>query len=461
MTAPHTDTVQFKYWNPSASAPLIIPAILACNTSDEDLIRNVTVNGALDLPWLAMSDPHAGIAILCGGGPSIAGDVEMIRGLQAAGGRVFAMNGASAWLRKHGIDVDYQVIADAKPETATLVDPEAREHLLASQVNPATMQSVPRPTVWHQEFGNVEAFLPPSRVENGGYVLIGGSVSVGNAALGLTYAMGYRTYHLFGYDSSHEPGRSHAYAQPMNADAPVCDVEWGGKRFIASVAMKVQAERFQILARVLQEAGCTLHVHGDGLLQAMWNTPQDSLPERDKYRLLWQFDSYRDYSPGEEAVEAFLAEVKPDGLVIDFGCGTGRASIKLAKAGLDVFLIDFADNCRDEEAQALPFLEWDLSKPIPVSAPYGICADVMEHIPTDQVEAVIANIMASAEKVFFQIATREDEFGAVIHQTLHHTVQPHEWWAGVLGRHGKIVSDEIAPGVSRFILTRTPSEGTN
>lgn len=457
MTAPLNEVVQMKYQNPHASAPLFVPVLVLCNTSDADLERNIRHNTALTRPWIAQAPPHDGIAVMVGGGGSVVEHLDEIADLR---GTIFAMNAASRYLRGNGIPVDYQVIGDAKAETASLVDPAAGAHLFASQVHPDTMAKADA-FVWHLDIANVESFFPEERRKRGGYALIGGGAAVGNSALCLAYTMGFRTFHIFGYDSCHWRGKSHAYDQPMNRFIPTTDVEWAGRTFHASIAMKAQAEKFQVTGQALQQAGCTLHVHGDGLLQAMWNTPRDSLPERDKYRLLWQFDGYRDYSPGEEAVEAFLAQVKPDGLVIDFGCGTGRASIKLAKAGLDVFLIDFADNCRDEEAQALPFLEWDLSKPIPVSAPYGICADVMEHIPTDQVEAVIANIMVSAEKVFFQIATREDEFGAVIHQTLHHTVQPHEWWAGVLGRHGKIVSDEIAPGVSRFILQRTLSERTN
>ena len=46
-----------------------------------------------------------------------------------------------------------------------------------------------------------------------------------------------------------------------------------------------------------------------------------------------------------------------------------------------------------------------LTKPIKHRAAYGYCTDVMEHIPTDDVAAVIENIMASAEKVFFLISS--------------------------------------------------------
>jgi SAM-dependent methyltransferase len=160
----------------------------------------------------------------------------------------------------------------------------------------------------------------------------------------------------------------------------------------------------------------------------MFNAQPHSLTERDKYRTLWQFDSYREIAPGEFAtpiIEKFFARPGP---VIDFGCGTGRASLRLSKAGYDVMLVDFADNCRDDEALRLPFLEWDLSRPCPLRAPYGICCDVMEHIPPDDVETVIRNIMGSAREVYFQISTVPDTMGAIVGHALHNTVQPHGWW---------------------------------
>jgi SAM-dependent methyltransferase len=186
----------------------------------------------------------------------------------------------------------------------------------------------------------------------------------------------------------------------------------------------------------------------------MWNTKAEHLSERDKYRLLWSTENYRVHSPAEEAVHKIMDRLKPDSLVIDFGCGTGRASLELSKRGVPVLLIDFADNCRDHEAITLPFLEWDLTKPIlQLHARFGICFDVMEHIPTADVDGVIRNIMGAAGKVYFQIATAPDTCGALIGATLHNTVQPHEWWRGKFDELGYLVEfNEAGPVDSTFIV---------
>jgi hypothetical protein len=77
----------------------------------------------------------------------------------------------------------------------------------------------------------------------------------------------------------------------------------------------------------------------------------------------------------------------------------------------------------------------------------------MEHIPPDQVETVIRNIMTSAGTVFFQIATVPDKFGAVIGQRLHLTVKPHEWWAELFIRLGFAVAWQADNGTqSQFVI---------
>jgi hypothetical protein len=442
--------------NPDASADMSLCILLDCNTPDDEINGNIAANASRDdVPWLGFHEEHDGVAVIVGGGPSAADHIEDIAELHRSGATIFALNGASAWLRGNGLNADYQCIIDAQVDSLALIDTDAPCHLLASQVNPSLLRASHNPMLMHLLTVGVEDHLPATRRERGGYALIGGGYGVGNSAICAAYVLGYRTLHCFGFDSSHRNGHGHAYPQPMNDTMPLIETVWNGETYVSSLPMKAHAERFQIIASDLEGMGCAVHVHGSGLLPAMWRSRGRQITEKSKYHLLWSTKSYREFSPGEEAADRFLELIKPDGLIIDFGCGTGRGGLKLSEAGRAVHLVDFAENCRDTAALHLPFTECDLTQPIPLSAPYGFCTDVMEHIPTDDVEAVASNIMAAAETVFFQISTVDDACGALVGQTLHLTVRPHDWWLGLFTYLGhRVTYAENIGTASRFVVKR-------
>ncbi len=420
--------------NPDASSGLVLTLKLVSNASDDRINRNIEINSRKPLPWLHFCDEHDGVAVLVGGGPSLKRSIPFIRELSEAGARVYAMNGASRYLGLNGIR-SIQMMVDARPENIDLLDTGAIAHYLASQVDPSVVDIADTDgfghgnvILMHLMTEDIESHLPKDRVKQGGYALLGGGYGVGNTGLCAAYVMGYREIHCFGYDSSHAGQNGHAYRQSLNDDMQCVETTWAGKTYWSTVAMKAHAVRFQVLANDLKTMGCDIHVHGDGLLPAMFNTPSEKLSEKDKYFLMWQFPEYRDNSPGEKIVGFFLELVKPDGKIIDFGCGTGRACLVMIYEGHEVLGIDFAGNCRDIEAENIPFLEWDLTQPMPVSAPYGYCTDVLEHIPPKEVDNVLRNIMDSAGEVFFQISTAPDVFGSVIGTELHLSIHDHDWW---------------------------------
>lgn len=446
--------------NPDASIPLYIPIIVQSNTPHELVKENVRLNAALNLPWVGEKMFNGRAAIMCGGGPSLLDYIEQIKALQAKDGMVFAMNGASRKLNDLGIVPDYQVIADAKEETSTLVDPRARTHLFASQVHPKTMEAAERPLIWHTAMEGIESLFPPERVKRGGYALFGGGCGVGTCGMSVAYGLGHRVYHVFGYDSCNRDGKTHAYRQDMNKSIPCVEVEWAGKTYTASVGMYGHAAVFQRLANDLKKLGCSIKMYGEGLCQSMFLTKPEDLTEQDKYRLMWALEEYRHHSPGEVVVGKFLELTEP-GTVIDFGCGTGRASIELARHGYSPFLVDFAENCRDEEAMRFPFVACDLTKPMYVRAQYGYCVDVMEHIPPGDVDAVIRNIMASAPVTFFQISTLPDYCGALIGATLHNTVRPHDWWRRKFSDLGFSVTwEDHDENACQLLINRRPKNGS-
>lgn len=163
--------------------------------------------------------------------------------------------------------------------------------------------------------------------------------------------------------------------------------------------------------------------------------------EQRKYEKMWNIEDYRKVAPGQDTAMVFLEQAKPlrDSTCIDFGCGTGRGALMLALLGkLKVTMVDFAENALDDDihdiCKAQPdrieFIQHDLNNPLPISQPavYGYCTDVMEHLPPEEVDGVLDNILGAAQNVFFRIDTRPDLMGKRIGEILHLTVESYGWW---------------------------------
>lgn len=182
-------------------------------------------------------------------------------------------------------------------------------------------------------------------------------------------------------------------------------------------------------------------------------TIRERTHEQAKYETMWTHPQYRTVAPGEELVARFLQWAAPPAgaEVIDFGAGTGRGALALALLGLNVHAIDFANNCLDAKVLdvirsreiMLSFLVHDLNRPLPFHVVYGYCTDVMEHVPPEEVDRVLVNILAAAQFVFFQISCDEDSCGALIDQPLHLSVHDYAWWrAKFEALEVKVISSE-------------------
>jgi len=172
--------------------------------------------------------------------------------------------------------------------------------------------------------------------------------------------------------------------------------------------------------------------------------------EKQKYERVWrEIDEYRGPSSSELLTPLFLkvfeSKIKKSQRVIDFGCGPGRSVYPLLKAGLEVELIDFASNCLDipvllmslaahSNVRFHEFCLWDLS-PSLAPAEWGICFDVLEHIPPDQIDRVLAQIASRVTcGILIIIDLQKDKLGDKIGEPLHLTIQPSSWWREHLER---------------------------
>lgn len=418
--------------------PLILPLHVICNTSDEEILSNIRLNSRLDKVWLEAVPETDKVAVLCGSGPSLKDDLPEIRQRLARGEVIFAMNGAAKFLADNGVLPDYQCLIDARPQTSDLIGP-AKQHLFASQCAPICFEKMPSARLWHLQIGGIETVFPDYEK---GYALIGGAASCGNTALCIAYCLGHRELHCYGYDSSHRDTGSHAFRQPMNDGEPTCSVDFDGKTYITSLTMKLQAEKFLETAHALKHLNVKIDVHGDGLLPALYNSNEPivdehlTLTEQAKYEAMWSIPAYRKLAPGEGHVRDMIALLScyPGDSIIDFGCGTGRAAQELQDRGYAVTGVDLAENCLDEGVD-VPLVNaclWDLPD---ITAKWGLCSDVMEHIPPEKIADVLNAISVRTEACYFAIATVPDNMGVLIGEPLHLTVRAAVWWEKALKKY--------------------------
>lgn len=242
-----------------------------CNTASERLLANVAANIKRDLPWLDEAEQHDGHAVIVGGGPSLEDRLDEIRWRQTLGQKIFALNGAAAYLWKNGIPVDYHVIVDARPENIKFLQEtdEDAHFLLASQVDPSLCNALKdsRVTLWHSNADGVANLLTDETEKP--VHLIGGGSTVGLQTMVIAWLTGYRRLHLYGFDSSFRESRHHAYTQKQNDGDIVIDAIAAGKKFKAAPWMIQQAEEFLHLSADLANRNCVITVAGDGMLPAM------------------------------------------------------------------------------------------------------------------------------------------------------------------------------------------------
>ena len=237
------------------------------NVSLDAVVDNIRSASRRDLPWLQEATAHDGVALICGGGPSLRDSIEEIRTRQRSGQTIFAINGACAMLNKHGIRPDYLFMMDALPQSADFLDADADVYLLASQCHPDTFdRAAGTPTLlWHAK-GTVdcEILIPPERMPD--MFVVGGGVTALTRCMAIAFITGHRLLHCYGVDSSRRGVDHHAYDQVEDNGLHECIVPIEGREFKTSIAMAAQVLEFIRFSKLLADLDCITHIHGDGML---------------------------------------------------------------------------------------------------------------------------------------------------------------------------------------------------
>ena len=174
----------------------------------------------------------------------------------------------------------------------------------------------------------------------------------------------------------------------------------------------------------------------------------EAAAEREKYRRVWADPTYRLQSPGvRDLLDPFVlrTDLKRGQSLIDFGAGTGRASMMFFDLGMRVEMVDITKAAMDdlvigevERNRGLNFHEapmWALPESLE-PADWVFCADVLEHIPPQRLEECM-DAMASLTILggAIQVACFEDYRGGV---ALHLSINPMDWWTEQINKRWHI-----------------------
>lgn len=147
--------------------------------------------------------------------------------------------------------------------------------------------------------------------------------------------------------------------------------------------------------------------------------------ERAKYEEMWSKQIYRINSPGENIIPTVWAHLgePADATVTDYGAGEGRVINWLSERGATVNGFDLVKLHPAVEEACL----WKL--PTDAQTEFGVCFDVLEHIPEHHVSTVLKRMRdRTTICVAFTVATLPCSVGRRFGLTLHETVRPIEWW---------------------------------
>lgn len=255
---------------PLTDSIIQIPRIRAITAVDnEKRNQNVRTNSARISKRVALDIPaHDRVAHLVCYGPSLKETWPAVAMAHAVGEDVFTVSGAHRFLLDRNVIPYAHLDCDPRPHKVEMLgEPDKRvKYWLASCVDPSFLNKLEGCDVslWHSYNGK-ESKPTIREVDPKQHIIVGGG-SVGLRAMSVLYCMGYRTFHIHGMDCSFKDDEHHAGPHLGKNNGPI-PIKCGNEWFQSNGTMLLYARYFRKQMQMMKDA--TVHLHGDGLLQAM------------------------------------------------------------------------------------------------------------------------------------------------------------------------------------------------
>lgn len=237
--------------------------------TDEDRIReNILTNLKRGHEQIWAYPEQETEVCICAGGPSLKKHFNEIKNIQKKGGKVIALANTAHILVNAGIIPNAHVLLDAKPRNKTFIQDIKTTYFIASQCDPEVFDEAEKTEnkiyIWHgvnndEEFQVIHELGDP-------WIPVQGGSTLTLRAIRLFNILGYKNFHIFGFDSCYEGDEHHAYEQPDADKHKKLKLEFEGRDFTVSPWMLAQFMEFQ---KFVQNFGMKINmkVYGNGLIE--------------------------------------------------------------------------------------------------------------------------------------------------------------------------------------------------
>ena len=233
-----------------------------CVYEDNTLLDHIKSAMRRNIPHFFPSPQHDHEIVCVGSGPSVRDHVEDIRKLKEGGAYIMAIKAAHDFLIGHGIIPHIAIMVDPQPHIIKCFQKKRSDvvYFVASQCHPEVFDYFKdNPVVlWHLltgKEGEKEAI-------NNEPALGGGSTS-GMRAMTLSWCMGFRKLHLFGYDSC-LVGKELKIDGTTHEEPPM-QLWIAGREFFANPPMAAQITEFEKMLTSFK-GQIQIKVYGDGAI---------------------------------------------------------------------------------------------------------------------------------------------------------------------------------------------------
>lgn len=435
------------------------------------ILQQVEINAKRrDVPNLPPREYTPKIMVYVAGGPSLRDYLDDIKAkCESEHYDVVTSNMTAKFLLAKGITPNYHLILDPTEKKKKDIDYEEDIELyLGLQCHPALFELA-------KERGKrVHKFLAASVKGDDGksdkdfaqqachaddpqMMGIGGGSMCGTRMIYFAGLRGYRKLEYYGFDGSVEYKNNvikcYAYTKPRGENIietqAVINGEPVGKKFYSTMSLARQGEELIKLMDVLP--GMNIEIFGDGLLAETLRLYQQTRPRAD-YRISPKYlemqkemhariDRVYGVAGSNNSARVFMAGaqmLRRKGVcdVLDYGCGPGLLVNSIRGAFPDI--------------PGLNYYEYDPCIPgkdaEPKPADVVFCGDVMEHVESECVEAVVRHIRDLTKSVaIFIISLRPASKTLPDGRNAHITVKPQDWWLSWIKKYFIVVEEHVDP----------------